>query len=166
MRIVCWNVNGLRTLRRHNQWALPTFEAFLERLGGDLICIQEAKLTWRQLERDMCELASFEAFYDLNPTKGYAGVATFARRDICMPASASRGITGLLEDAGLPYSDLPLDAEGRAVSLDCGLFVLVNVYAPNETDSSRTEFRSVATDQNRLLRSLSLIHISEPTRPY
>ncbi|WFD34278.1 DNA-(apurinic or apyrimidinic site) lyase [Malassezia cuniculi] len=130
-------------MRKHAQWeSYPSYESCFDALGGDIVCIQEAKLTRRHLERSMCVMKLFEAYYDLNPDRGYAGVATFVRKDACMPSDAYRGITGALEEAGLPYSDLPLDAEGRAVVLDCGLFVLINVYAPNETDETRTEFRN------------------------
>lgn len=136
MRIVCWNVNGLRTLRRHAQWRTHTsLEACLDALGCDIACFQEAKLTRRQLTHDMCVMAAFEAFFDLHPQRGYSGTATYVRRDACMPLAASTGI-----------ASGALDTEGRAVVLDCGLFVLLNIYAPNETDSSRTAFRQAYYD--------------------
>ena len=50
MRLVCWNVNGLRTLRSYAPWdGLPTLEACLEALQADIACFQEVKMTHRQL---------------------------------------------------------------------------------------------------------------------
>jgi len=34
-----------------------------------------------------------------------------------------------------------LDAEGRSVVTDCGLFVLFNLYCPNLTNEERSEFK-------------------------
>lgn len=133
MRLVCWNVNGLRTLRSYAPWdGLPTLEACLEALQADIACFQEVKMTHRQLTYAMCVMEAYDAYYDLHPTKGYAGTATYVRRAVCMPRDAQVGITGLGQD---------LDAEGRCVVLDCGLFVLLNVYAPNETDAERLPYK-------------------------
>lgn len=156
MRIVCWNVNGLRTLKGYQPWyALTSWEACLEELRADIACFQEVKMTRRQLQYSMCAMDKYEGFFDLHPTKGYAGTVTYVRRDICMPSHAQVGITGRSssEDACIgaeaytvretlaPLLYNALDQEGRCVVLDCGLFVLMNVYAPNETGPERVEYK-------------------------
>ncbi|KAI3617157.1 hypothetical protein CBS9595_003066 [Malassezia furfur] len=152
MRLVCWNVNGLRTLKGFQPWyALPSWEACLEELRADMACFQEMKMTRKQLQHSMCVMDAYEAFYDLHPSKGYSGTATYIRKDVCMPLQAERGITGQHSGIGgeavqtrngvPPDLYAALDAEGRSVVLDCGFFVLINVYAPNETGPERVEYK-------------------------
>lgn len=154
MRLVCWNVNGLRTLKGFQPWyALPSWEACLEELRADMACFQEMKMTRKQLQHSMCVMDAYEAFYDLHPSKGYSGTATYVRKDVCMPLKAERGITGQHDGIGgeavqtrsglSPELYTALDAEGRSVVLDCGFFVLINVYAPNETGPERVEYKYV-----------------------
>lgn len=42
---------------------------------------------------------------------------------------------------GGTFDPLSLDLEGRCVMLDLGLFVLVNVYCPNETNADRLPYK-------------------------
>jgi len=129
----------------------------MEELHADILCIQEVKMTRKQLTQDLCVMDKFDAFYDLHPTKGYAGTATYIRKSMCVPVAAETGITGHASDAsdaiGPPIGDLrasvdaalleALDTEGRCVIVDCGLFVLINVYAPNETGPQRMPYKYV-----------------------
>lgn len=182
MRIVCWNCNGLRTLRQYRPWyALKDWKECLDHLEADIICFQEAKLTRKDLvahHRDMCLPAGYEAYYSLHPSKGYSGVATFVKTETCEAQKAEMGLTGELvadrRDAHKSIGGYPeeraiesplydvIDAEGRAVVVDCGLFVLVsvqpgmqsrhhrrgadrraqfNLYCPNETDEGRRDYK-------------------------
>ncbi|CCV00090.1 unnamed protein product [Malassezia sympodialis ATCC 42132] len=139
MRLVCWNVNGLRTLKGYQPWfQLRNWEACVEELHADMLCIQEVKMTRKQLTQDLCVMDQFDAYYDLHPSKGYAGTATYIRKSVCVPVAAEVGITGHTGRAiGPPICELPasvdaallkaLDAEGRCVIVDCDLFVLINV---------------------------------------
>lgn len=161
MRIVCWNCNGLRTLRQYRPWyALKDWKECLDNLEADIICFQEAKVTKKDIiaqQRDMCLPIGYEAYYSLHPTKGYSGVATFVKTDVCHVRKAEQGLTGELVPerafkdkciGGYPDEkaiESPLydviDAEGRAVIVDCGLFVLFNLYCPNETDEGRRDYK-------------------------
>lgn len=117
----------------------------MDNLGADIICFQEAKLTKKDLianHRDMCLPTGYEAYYSLHPTKGYSGVVTFAKTDTCHAKKAEMGLTGELvpdrRDASKSIGGYPdekavdsplydvIDAEGRAVVIDFGLFVLVS----------------------------------------
>ena len=78
MRLVCWNVNGLRTLKGYQPWfQLRNWEACVEELHADMLCIQEVKMTRKQLTQDLCVMDQFDAYYDLHPSKGYAGTARY-----------------------------------------------------------------------------------------
>jgi len=76
------------------------------------------------------------------------------RSAACRPCAAEPGITGAArtpDGLALPPLAQPLacddalwaqlDAEGRATVVDCGLFVLFNLYCPNETDETRREYK-------------------------
>lgn len=146
MRITTWNINGLRTLRQYRPWySLKDWQACLNYLEADIICFQEVKLTRKALvtyHRDMCVPEGYEAYYNLHPTKGYSGVATFVKKDVCHVRKAEMGLTGELVQnksdsqnciGGYPDVRAPelsvydqIDQEGRAVVVDCGLFVLVS----------------------------------------
>lgn len=100
------------------------------------------------MERDMCLPEGYEAYYNLHPSKGYSGVATFVKTSTCQVQKAELGLTGelvgnrksgdqqLIESTcigGYPDEHAPesphyeqIDMEGRCVIIDCGLFVLVS----------------------------------------
>lgn len=161
MRITTWNINGLRTLRQYRPWyTLKDWKACLDYLEADIICFQEVKLTRKNLvaeHRDMCVPDGYEAYYSLHPTKGYSGVATFVKKDVCDVRKAEMGLTGELVThkldesksiGGYPDVRAPelstydqIDREGRGVIVDCGLFVLFNLYCPNETDEGRRDYK-------------------------
>ncbi|KIS72201.1 DNA-(apurinic or apyrimidinic site) lyase APN2 [Mycosarcoma maydis] len=165
MRITVWNINGLRTLKGYQPWyKLPDWEACLDHLGADIACFQETKMTRKQLTEPMCILPSYNAFFNFHPTKGYSGTVTYVRKSVSIPLKAEQGITGRLSVTNVstnplipndPIGCIPadtrddvdaqiwnaLDEEGRCVLLDLGLFVLFNVYCPNETGPERLEYK-------------------------
>ncbi|KAJ9476545.1 DNA-(apurinic or apyrimidinic site) endonuclease 2 [Pseudozyma hubeiensis] len=165
MRITVWNINGLRTLKGYQPWyKLPDWEACLEYLGADIACFQETKMTRKQLTEPMCILPSYNAFFNFHPTKGYSGTVTYVRKSLSIPLKAEQGITGRVPVTNVssnplipndPIGCIPadtrddvdpqiwnaLDEEGRCVVLDLGLFVLFNVYCPNETGPERLEYK-------------------------
>ncbi|KIY69404.1 DNase I-like protein [Cylindrobasidium torrendii FP15055 ss-10] len=152
MRILTWNINGIRTIPQYHPWnGFKTQQARLDHLNADIVCFQEMKSSRKALTKDIAAPETYDAFISLPLKKsGYSGVATYTRR---VPCKAEEGLTGLL-DTKPPLTatervsshypkDIPdlanLDSEGRAVTLDFGAFVLINVYAPN--DGTETEDR-------------------------
>lgn len=111
----------------------------------------------------------FEAFFSFPQNKGgYSGVAVYADSRTITPLRAEEGLSGILQpkppltlddrisrsypcaheielmpdEHGSTPSDLAaLEAEGRALIVDFGLFVLINVYCPNETSDARLPFK-------------------------
>ena len=105
--------------------------------------------------------SSYDSFFSFPVRKtGYSGVATYTRRSVLVPNKAEEGLTGFIQpnppltaeerisiNGGYPsestlqlVDDLAdeeefdfkdLESEGRAVVVDVGLFVLINVYCPN-----------------------------------
>jgi len=113
MKIVSWNVNGLRSLAKDNYW-----EAFLKGVKPDIFCLQETKASPEQLPEAMLSPLGYSAFFSSSQTKrGYSGVALYSRVE---PLSVIYGM-GMKE----------FDQEGRLVGAEYEDFWLLNVYFPN-----------------------------------
>ncbi len=124
MRIVSWNVNGIRAVHRKG-----LFLPFLKEIDPDILCLQETKAEQHQSEIDLPE---YEEYWNSAEKKGYSGTAIFTKKK---PASVVLGIPAAickkyaLEDS---YGDLT--KEGRVIAADFGDFWVVTVYTPNAKD--------------------------------
>ena len=70
MKILSWNVNGLKSLINNK------FESILEELSADIIWPQETKLTKEIKEM---KLDNYYKYYNFTKKSGYSGVAIFAK---------------------------------------------------------------------------------------
>ncbi len=111
MRLVSWNVNGLRACDGKG------FREIFTRLNADIFCLQETKLQAGQTD---VRFDGYESYWNYAEKKGYSGTAVFTRRE---PLSVTYGI-GVEEH----------DREGRVITLETEDFYLVNVYTPNSQD--------------------------------
>jgi len=114
MKIVSWNVNGLRALKKGGYW-----EDFLKKLPADIYCLQETKARPEQLD-DSFNIDGYKSFFNYpEHKKGYAGVALYIKSDL--------GDFDILRDFG------PQDfySQGRLIGADFGDWALLNVYFPN-----------------------------------
>ena len=119
MKLVSWNVNGLRACLNKG------FADFFAAADADIVCIQETKMQPGQAE---VGFAGYEQFWNSAVKKGYSGTAVFSR---IQPIAVSYGM-------GLPEHD----QEGRIITLEYDDFQLVNVYTPNsQRGLSRLEYR-------------------------
>ena len=127
MKLVSWNVNGLRAC------AGKGFIDFFRIINADIFCVQETKLQPGQIE---LELDGYTQYFNSAEKKGYSGTAVFTRPQ---PLDVSYGI-GIEEH----------DREGRVITLEYPGFYLVTVYTPNaKEDLSRLEYRCVWEDAFR-----------------
>ena len=133
MRIVSWNVNGIRAVHRKGEF-LP----FLAKLKPDVVCLQETKAEQHESPID---LPDYEEFWNSAKKKGYSGTAIFYKGT---PQNVLYGIPKdiakkyHLDDDG--YGDL--NEEGRVIALDTGKIWVVSVYTPNSKgDLSRLPLR-------------------------
>ncbi|KAK9901314.1 hypothetical protein WJX75_005948 [Coccomyxa subellipsoidea] len=167
MRIVTWNINGLRAcLKRRFDGKLVNLLNFLE---ADIICFQETKLARHEATEDLALADGWESFFAYCRTRGgYSGVATFCRTGVAVPLAALDGFSGVLTQGPGKAKDVPpstaaqdvlsapcvtlfdsfsqeelerLDSEGRVVMTDHGAFVLVNVYGPAISTEESAEER-------------------------
>lgn len=116
MRLISWNVNGIRAVIGKG------FADFVTTEQPDILCLQETKARPEQVDVPI-ELAGHHAFWSSAEKPGYSGVAVFTREK---PLEVSEGL-GIDEH----------DKEGRVLTLEFADFILVNVYTPNAQDELR-----------------------------
>ncbi|TDL23804.1 DNase I-like protein [Rickenella mellea] len=170
MRIVSWNINGIRTLPQYHPWnTLKTCEAILDELNADIVCFQEMKTSRTTLDRSIATPGKYDAFFSFPSSKGgYSGVAVYANSSNALPVKAEEGLSGRLqpkppfsqeeriassypdpdnmvlvpdEEGHIPSDLGELDQEGRGLLVDFGLFVLINLYCPNESSDTRRSYK-------------------------
>lgn len=124
VRIISWNVNGLRTLK-------PSVKAALDSLDADIICLQETKVSPSDvnLER-MALVEGYNSFFSFCKVRtGYSGVATYVRAS-CSAVAASTGSVG---DAGEQRVNVtPIDAGEGFCNAVGGASVCWNMYEPSD----------------------------------
>ncbi len=119
MKLVSWNVNGLRAIYKKG------FEESFKKLDADIFCIQETKMQEGQIELD---LQGYYQYYNYAERKGYSGTAIFTKKE---PLNVEYGI-GIEEH----------DKEGRVITLEFDKFYMVNCYTPNSgRELARLEYR-------------------------
>lgn len=111
MKLISWNVNGLRACMQKG------FLDFFQSIDADMFCIQESKLSEGLIELD---LPGYHQYWNYAEKKGYSGTAIFTKQE---PISVSYGI-GIEEH----------DHEGRVITLEYDSFYLVTCYTPNSQD--------------------------------
>ncbi len=127
MKLISWNVNGLRACLGKG------FLAYFEQANADIFCLQETKMQPGQVE---LELPGYYQFWNSAERKGYSGTAVFSRRE---PDSVTYGL-------GIDIHD----NEGRAITLEFPTFYLVNVYSPNSKEQlARIDYRMQWEDDLR-----------------
>ncbi|KAI0286050.1 Endonuclease/exonuclease/phosphatase [Russula aff. rugulosa BPL654] len=170
MRILSWNLNGARTIPQYHPWnTFKHWDAILKELQADIICFQEMKSSRATIGRDIALPDSFHSFFSFPASKGgYSGVAVYTDTRTATPLKAEEGLSGVLQpkiplspseristsyplaheldlvpdaDEQIPNDLLSLDLEGRALVLDFGLFVVINLYCPNEGSDARFSYK-------------------------
>lgn len=111
MKLISWNVNGLRAC------AGKGFGESFKALDADVVCLQETKMQAGQLD---LEFDGYESYWNYADKKGYSGTAIYTR---VKPLSVSNDI-GIDEH----------DHEGRVITMEFDKFYLVCVYVPNSQD--------------------------------
>ncbi|MBI4118042.1 MAG: exodeoxyribonuclease III [Parcubacteria group bacterium] len=112
MKLLSWNVNGLRSVHRNGYWP-----AFLKE-APDIFCFQETKAEVEQLPLEVRDVPGYFSYFSSSKIKkGYSGVATYTKKE---PDKVEYGM-------GIER----FDSEGRLLAVYFGKTVLFNVYFPN-----------------------------------
>jgi exodeoxyribonuclease III len=113
MRLLSWNVNGLRAAEKKG------FLDLVRKWDVDILGIQETKLQEPQISKELHALADegYFSYWDFAKRPGYSGVAAFSKHQ---PEAFSAGL-------GIEK----FDVEGRVVRLDFSTFTYFTIYFPN-----------------------------------
>ena len=114
MKLISWNVNGLRACETKG------FSETFKLLDADFFCLQETKMQAGQLD---LQFEGFHSFWNYADKKGYSGTAIYTRHQ---PLNVTYGI-------GIDVHD----HEGRVITLEMDDFFLVTCYTPNSQDGLR-----------------------------
>lgn len=114
MKLISWNVNGLRACVQKG------FSEAFATLDADVFCLQETKMQSGQLD---LQFPGYESYWNYAEKKGYSGTAVYTR---VKPLNVCYGL-GIEEH----------DHEGRVITLEFEDFFLVCVYTPNSQDGLR-----------------------------
>lgn len=133
MRIVSWNVNGIRAVERKGYFA-----PMLTKLQPDVLCLQETKA---QQHESPIDLPDYHEFWNSAAKKGYSGTAIFSKQKpisvrMDIPEPIAKRFT--LADS---YGDL--NTEGRVIVVELQNVFVASVYTPNaKGDLSRLHIRT------------------------
>lgn len=127
MKLVSWNVNGIRACMTKG------FEKFFKQINADIFCIQETKCQPEQVE---LKFEGYKSYWNSAEKKGYSGTAIFTKTQ---PISVKYGI-GIEEH----------DKEGRVITLEFEKFYMVTIYTPNsKRELERLDYRQEWEDEIR-----------------
>lgn len=128
MRLVSWNVNGLRACLDKG------FEDFVRRDGADVYCLQEVRALPDQVSLD---LPDYTVFWNPALKRGYSGTMILTR---VKPRQVFPGI-GIAEH----------DTEGRVLTAELDDCFVVTVYTPNaQRELTRLDYRHQEWDRDFL----------------
>jgi len=115
MKIISWNVNGIRAIERKN-----ALQPVLEREKPDILFIQEIKAKKEQLSKYLTENKEYSQFYHSAQKPGYAGVGLWILKKTFEKKPKI--------STGMPGWD---DNEGRIIGFSFKQYVFLGIYFPN-----------------------------------
>ena len=114
MKIIAWNVNGIRSLFKTNY-----LEELLEKENPDILCIGETKLSCNPtIDNNLLNKYKYK-FFGSCKKSGYSGTAIFSNKN---PINVIYGLN---------YNNVDIDDEGRMITLEFKNYYLIHVYTPN-----------------------------------
>jgi exodeoxyribonuclease-3 len=139
VKLISWNVNGLRAGLRKN------FLDYLDAERPDILCLQETRCSPDDIEQ--LWPASYTTYWNTAQKKGYSGTAIFTKRRP-LKVAPDIGVAGH-------------DQEGRVLAAEYPDFWLVNVYVPNsQRELTRLAYRQ--TWDRDFLRYLKKLEKKKP----
>ena len=114
MRIVTWNLNGIRAAYRKGLYD------FIDRIDADVMLFQEVRALPEQMPKDWSEPEGYDVIWHPADRKGYSGVMACSRVGM---EEIGRGIDTDLDESR--------DPEGRVLHTMHKGMHCVNIYLPN-----------------------------------
>ena len=147
MKILSWNVNGLRAIIKKD------FLVWLKKESPDVLCLQEIKISKKSREEELADIlhskkTGYDIFYNSAKRPGYSGTAILVKQGI-----NTKNFKIL---PGLKWDD-----EGRVQTLDMQKYYLINIYFPNANhELSRLDFK--IDFNNKLLKYFKKLEKQKP----
>ncbi|KAF9971705.1 Class II abasic (AP) endonuclease [Actinomortierella ambigua] len=99
MRILTWNVNGIRALVQYHPYCddlHKNYKEIWDYLDADVLCFQETKITRSKLGTDLALVPTYDSYWSFHKRKsGYSGVAVYIK-DHHRLVAVEQGISGIL----------------------------------------------------------------------
>ncbi len=111
MRVITLNANGIRSAEKKG------FYTWMQQQNADVVCIQETKAQFHQLDDSTFCPEGYHCFYHDAEKKGYSGVAIYAKKQ---PDKVVHGLG--IED---------IDSEGRYLEAQFGDLSVISLYLPS-----------------------------------
>lgn len=122
MKIISWNVNGIRAIQGKG------FAETLARLDADCILLQETKAQAEQIDKALDGIDGYHIYSNCAERKGYSGVTILSRQEPLQ----------IISDIGIAEHD----REGRVIVAEFERFFLLDVYVPNSGEAlARLDYR-------------------------
>jgi exodeoxyribonuclease-3 len=115
MRILSWNVNGIRAADKKGLFH------WFEKDSPDVLCLQETKAQPEQVPPYLRNMPEYNIYWNSAERKGYSGVVTFTK---VQPTTIKNG-----------FGIDKFDKEGRILITEFPSFILFNIYFPNGKQS-------------------------------
>lgn len=113
MKIISWNVNGIRAAAKNG------FFDWLKGCQADVVLLQEVRAEVNQLAPEWIAPFDYKSYFFPAQKKGYSGVGVYVKKHI--------QDTDVLYGLGEPS----FDEEGRAICLRVGKLMIFGCYFPN-----------------------------------
>ncbi len=124
MKIISWNVNGIRAITKKG------FIDFLNKENPDILALQEVKISDDKKSLEEFDFANYEEFWNCAKRPGYSGTLILYKKNIAV----------IKEERGLSIEKF--DIEGRVQTLELKNFYFVNTYFPNSNNElSRLDYK-------------------------
>ena len=114
MKIISWNVNGIRAVERKGD-----LDSLIDSENPDILMLQETKAHPQQLSKSLTHHPDYLQFYHSAEKKGYSGTSIWVKRVHSNTTTYKTGMTGFK------------DMEGRISRLDIDKYSYLGVYFPN-----------------------------------
>lgn len=111
MKIVSWNVNGLRSIYKKG------FLKWFDKIKAGIVCLQETRVFQKELPLDLLRIKNYHLYFNEAEKKGYAGVAVYTKEKP-LKVESKLGLERF-------------DQEGRILKLEYSDFILINLYLPH-----------------------------------
>jgi len=115
MKILSWNVNGIRAVIKKG------FLNFLKKEKPDILCLQEIKISKDARDKEKFDFPGYEEYWNCAQRPGYSGTAVLVKSLKVNKIKSYKSGFGVGR----------FDKEGRVQTLDLGKYYLINTYFPH-----------------------------------